>query len=53
MSATNGKHFGFWRVISDGELEDDRLPDLRRCERITWIAYLIANVEEQINWTSI
>ncbi len=36
---SQGKHFGFWHVISEGEAEEDRLPDLRRCERISWIAY--------------
>lgn len=49
---SQGKHFGFWHVISEGDSENDRLPDLRRCERITWIAYLIANVgtDADITW---
>ena len=49
---SQGKHFGFWHVISEGELEDNRLPDLRRCERITWIAYLIVNIETdtEVSW---
>lgn len=49
---SQGKHFGFWHVISEGDVEDDRLPDLRRCERITWVAYLIANAENEpdISW---
>lgn len=38
---SKNKHFGFWHVISEGEIEDDRTPDFRRCERIRWIAYLI------------
>jgi len=52
VPATNGKHFGFWHVISEGESEDDRLPDPRRCERITWIDYLITNVgaDPDISW---
>ena len=50
--ATKDKHFGFWHVISEGEVEDDRTPDLRRCERIRWIAYLITQVEtnNDISW---
>lgn len=50
--ATQDKHFGFWHVISEGETEEDRLPDFRRCERITWIACLIANAETDpaITW---
>lgn len=49
---TMGKHFGFWHVISEGDKEDDRIPDLRRCERIHWIAYLVANAEslDEISW---
>ncbi len=31
-----GKPSGFWHLISEGEIEDDRIPDLRRCERISW-----------------
>ncbi|MHB0991030.1 MAG: hypothetical protein ACYC3O_04475 [Burkholderiales bacterium] len=50
--ASQGKHFGFWHVISDGEVEEDRLPNFRRCERINWIAYLIANakIDPGITW---
>ncbi len=49
---SKNKHFGFWHVISEGDIEDDRLPDLRRCERIGWIAYLIADVgtDTEISW---
>jgi hypothetical protein len=49
---SQGKHFGFWHVISEGKDEAERLPDFRRCERITWIAYLIANVsnDADISW---
>lgn len=49
---SQGKHFGFWHVISEGKVEDDRTPDFRRCERITWIAYLITNAETEadISW---
>ena len=31
-----GKEAGFWHLVSGGEIEEDRLPDLRRCERIRW-----------------
>ncbi|MFQ5753847.1 MAG: hypothetical protein ACE5HI_17815 [bacterium] len=49
---TQGKHFGFWHVISEGKEENERVPDLRRCERIRWIAFLIENAEESdaISW---
>ena len=31
-----GKEATFWHIISEGEVENERLPDLRRCERIRW-----------------
>ena len=51
-----GKHFGFWHMISENldknQSEDDRVPDMRRCERITWVAYLIQHAEasNEITW---
>lgn len=43
---TDGKGAGFWHVISEApdknnRNEEDRIPDLRRCERITWITWAI------------
>jgi len=32
----DGKEATFWHLISEGKEESDRLPDLRRCERIRW-----------------
>lgn len=31
-----GKEATFWHLISEGRTEADRLPDIRRCERIRW-----------------
>lgn len=31
-----GKEATFWHFISEGSIETERLPDLRRCERIRW-----------------
>ena len=36
----------FWHLISEGRVEDDRMPDLRRCERIAWIRWIIENEAE-------
>ena len=33
---SKGKEATFWHFISDGEREEDRLIDMRRCERIRW-----------------
>ena len=30
------KEATFWHFISEGEVEDERLPNFRRCERIRW-----------------
>jgi hypothetical protein len=37
----DGKEKTFWHLISEGRIEDNRTPDLRRCERIAWIRPLI------------
>jgi hypothetical protein len=29
--------------VQEGRVEDDRLPDLRRCERIRWVRWVIEN----------
>ena len=31
-----GKEATFWHFTSEGQVEAQRLPDLRRCERIAW-----------------
>jgi hypothetical protein len=33
---SRGKEATFWHFIQEGKVEDDRTPDLRRCERIRW-----------------
>jgi hypothetical protein len=46
---TRNKGYGFWHLISEGQSEDDRTPDLKRCERIRWVAWLIVNAESDDN----
>jgi len=44
-----GKGFGFWHCVSEeGETdaEDDRIIDLERCKRISWVRYAILNIQE-------
>ncbi len=36
-----GKPSSFWHLTSEGEIEAERTPDLRRCERLRWIAWII------------
>lgn len=33
---TQGKEATFWHMIQQGDQEADRIPDIRRCERIRW-----------------
>ena len=45
---TGDRDYGFWHLISeapeqDNRNEDDRIPDLRRCERVRWVAWCIQN----------
>src|SRR5687768_6812252 len=37
----DGKHDCFWHVTTGGSPPADRLPDLRRCERVAWIAWIL------------
>lgn len=48
---TKDKAFGFWHLISEAvdqnnKNEEDRLPDLKRCERIWWVAWCITNAHQ-------
>lgn len=38
---TNGKEATFWHLIQSGNVEAERLPDMRRCERIPWVRPMI------------
>ena len=40
---TRGRWAAFWHIVQEGSAEADRTPDLRRCERIRWIRWVIEN----------
>jgi hypothetical protein len=47
---TKNKGYGFWHLISEApdprnRNEDERIPDLRRCERIRWVAWCIQHAD--------
>ena len=46
------KHFAFWHLISEGEKEEERTPDFRRCERLAWVSWVIQNCDNcaEISW---
>lgn len=41
-----GREATFWHLISEGAIEGERLPDLRRCERIAWPRTLIEQAND-------
>ncbi len=41
-----GKERGFWHLIQEGRVEEQRTPDIRRCERIRWIRAIIEHAHE-------
>lgn len=43
-----GKEATFWHFISEGRQEANRVPDLRRCERIRWPRPIIENVDAPV-----
>ena len=44
----HGKEATFWHLISEGKTEEERLPDLRRCERIRWPRPIIKHADEPV-----
>jgi hypothetical protein len=42
------KEATFWHIISEGDAEADRLPDMRRCERIRWPRPVIEHSSEAV-----
>jgi len=43
----DGKEATFWHLISEGKIEADRKPDLRRCERISWPRPIIESNDKE------
>jgi hypothetical protein len=43
-----GKEATFWHLISEGKVEGERLPDMRRCERIRWPRPIIEHADEPV-----
>jgi hypothetical protein len=46
----DNKHFCFWHLISkkqESNREEDRIPDMQRCERISWIRFVIQNSNDK------
>jgi len=39
-----GREATFWHLLSSGKIEAERIPDLRRCERIAWPRAIIDNI---------
>ena len=50
LPITNGKTAAFWHLTSTGEKEDERIPDIRRCERIRWPKAFIENPDKLKIW---
>ena len=45
----DGREAIFWHLVSEGSEEGERLPDLRRCERIRWLrAVIVHNEDEEV-----
>ena len=49
-----GKERTFWHVSSEGDIEVQRTPDMRRCERIGWIRPVIEHDREAavLSWAN-
>ena len=38
---TAGRWSSFWHLVQEGRVEEEREPDLRRCERLGWVRWVI------------
>lgn len=38
-----GRWASYWHLVQEGRVEENRTPDLRRCERLRWVPWLIQN----------
>jgi len=47
LPVLDGKEAGFWHLIQEGAIEDDRVPDFRRCERVRWPKPIIEHALEK------
>jgi len=43
---SEGKEATFWHMTSEGKVESERTPDLRRCEKIRWPRPMIEHADE-------
>jgi hypothetical protein len=40
----SGQHYAFWHFITAGAVEEKRLPDMERCKRVRWVAWMLRHV---------
>ena len=46
-----GRERTFWHLVSEGTVEEDRLPSMERCERIAWPRSLIEHAAtDDVHW---
>ena len=45
LPETKGRWASFWHLVQQGRVEVERTPDLRRCERLRWIRWVIENAD--------
>ena len=38
---SKGRWASYWHLVQSGKQEEDRVPDLKRCERLRWIPWVI------------
>lgn len=43
----NGKEATFWHIISEGKKEEEKRPEMKRCERIGWSKPIIENYTDK------
>lgn len=46
----DGKTGAFWHITSQGDIEEERIPNMRRCERIRWPKAFIEHADMVKAW---
>jgi len=44
---SQGKEATFWHIISEGNTEEDRIPDFERCKRVRWPKAIIEHSDDE------
>lgn len=42
----HNREWAFWHIVQEGNVEENRIPNMRRCERIGWVRSIIQHASD-------